>query len=338
FPSPDWPGPTRRVAREAAAWRTLVEAGLGSQTANSFVILASDGSAQSIWPHDQIAAFYQNDRRAAFSIQTKVTDRDGRPRFSRQLAEREDGDDAPDRSAPTFASLQLTLKAGRVDYVAGTEMIEILAASTVAEASRLMHLWVDLIDGILSADLEGAPFDALPHNVVITEDGELVLVDSKWEAAGLTRADLMGRCALWTALHLSERATLPRWGDANGEGLALRIGELVGLPGDQPWIAEAIAWEARLQDAVTVRGGALPPGPARVQAIESALWDRLKNSPAAPSPHVLESLPAILASLSAAETKVALLEGSLSWRITKPLRGANAVRRSLIGRKVPPQS
>ncbi|MGC1183557.1 MAG: class I SAM-dependent methyltransferase, partial [Candidatus Dormiibacterota bacterium] len=42
FPSPDWPGPTRRVAREAAAWRTLVEAGLGSQTANSFVILASD--------------------------------------------------------------------------------------------------------------------------------------------------------------------------------------------------------------------------------------------------------------------------------------------------------
>jgi hypothetical protein len=337
FPSPDWPGPTHRVAREAAAWRTLVEAGLGSQTANSFVLLASDSSAQSIWPDDQIAAFYQNDRRAAFSVQTKVTDRDGHLHFSRQPAEREDGHGPQDRSSPTSTTLRLTLDAGKGDYVAGKEMIEVLAASTVAEAGRMMQLWVDLIDGILAAAHDGTPFDALPHNVVVTPAGELVLVDSKWEAAGLARADLMGRCALWTALHLSERANLSRWGDANGEGLALRIGEMVGLPGDVSWIAAAIAWEARLQDAVTIRGGSLPPGPARVQEIESMLWRRLKTSPEASVSAGSESFSQILSSLSAAGAKVALLEGSLSWRITKPLRAANAVRRSLIRRRVPHQ-
>ena len=41
FPSPDWGGEVERVANEGAVWRTMIEAGLGPETANSFVILAS---------------------------------------------------------------------------------------------------------------------------------------------------------------------------------------------------------------------------------------------------------------------------------------------------------
>ncbi len=335
FPSPDWPEPAPRVAREAAAWRTLVEAGLGPQTHNSFVILASDGSGEALWPDDMIAAVFQNDRRAAFSTQTMVSDGGGQLHFNRQEAEDEQGPNVKDQPAASRAAPRLTLRDGKVEFVTGTDMIEVLAASTVAEFERLMRLWLDLIDRILESPHEGTPFDALPHNVVITPAGELVLVDCKWANADATRSDLLARCALVTSLQLAERADFSRWGDANGEALARRIGELVGLPGETAWLTAAVAWEARLQDAVTVRVGSLPPGPARVQEFESLLWRRLQDLRSNLSPQRSESLSQILALLAESEVRLARLRGSLSWRITKPLRTANAVRRSLVARTAP---
>jgi len=41
FPSPDWGDNGTRVASEARAWRTLVDAGLGTQTTNSLLVLGS---------------------------------------------------------------------------------------------------------------------------------------------------------------------------------------------------------------------------------------------------------------------------------------------------------
>ncbi len=71
FPSRDSPGPRGRLAAEGPLWRGIVDAGLGGECANSFIVIGSHDPVD-VWPQDRLAVYWASDRAAAFMTHSTV--------------------------------------------------------------------------------------------------------------------------------------------------------------------------------------------------------------------------------------------------------------------------
>jgi hypothetical protein len=249
FPSPDWSGGPPRTADEAAVWRTLVEAGLGGETPNSFVVLAGSRDPGGRWPAHLLAAYYAVGRKAAFASETKVVGEGGGVTFERRPV-REPGPSAPPATEPPPDGTVELVTPGAT-FVAGEDLVTRLARCDDVEFARWIGQWAALVAEEVG-DHQPAPVDLLPHNLVVTSDGQLRQVDSKFVEWGVDVGDVLARGALITGQRLSLTALPDRWGAFTIGGLVRHIGVLAGLSADGSWLPGAVAREAAFQAAVAL--------------------------------------------------------------------------------------
>ena len=290
FPSPDWGGAVDRVANEGAVWRTMIEAGLGAQTANSFVILASRQPLSPLWPPDLLAAYYSTARRAAYASETRVVNQDDSIVFDRRaLGADGAGSNTPidygsttGREPPSDTPVQLQL--GRTPWTGGTDFLVLLSHANDKELIDWLGRWTDLLSDEYEQG-QPVPIDLLPHNLVALPDRTLRVIDSKFVQRGIAREAVVARGALVTGQRLSRMTKPSRWGAFTVEAVVRYVGTLIGLPADGSWIADAVAGEATFQAEVSLQ--APEPG-TREEAVamqEAVLWDELRRPLARSSQH-----------------------------------------------------
>ena len=266
FPSPDWGGDVERVANEGAVWRTMIEAGLGPETANSFVILASRQPG-TLWPEDQLAAYYSTARRAGYASETRVLSQDSTIVFARRAL-------SGDVDVQGAADPRVQLRLERTPWTEGTDFLVLLSRANDKELIDWLGRWTDLLTQEFEPG-QPTPIDLLPHNLVALPDGRLQAIDSKFVQNGIPREAVVARGALVTGLRLSRLTKPSRWGAFTVEEVVRYIGTLIGLPADGSWIADAVAGEAAFQAEVSLH----TPEPAtRAEAValqEAVLWEEL---------------------------------------------------------------
>ncbi|MGH9098446.1 MAG: SAM-dependent methyltransferase [Acidimicrobiales bacterium] len=267
FPSPDWGGDVERVANEGAVWRTMIEAGLGPETANSFVILASRRPSEALWPGDQLAAYYSTARRAGYASETRVLSQDGTIVFDRRALSAVAG-------LHGLPDTRVQLRLERTPWTEGTDFLVLLSQSDDKELVDWLGRWTDLLAQEFEPG-QPTPIDLLPHNLVALPDGRLRAIDSKFVQNGIPREAVVARGALVTGLRLSRLTKPSRWGAFTVEEVVRYIGTLIGLPADGSWIADAVAGEAGFQAEVSLH---TPEPPTRAEAMalqEAVLWEEL---------------------------------------------------------------
>lgn len=239
FPSPDWASPRARGADEALLWRSFVDAGLATDTGNSFVVLArADGEGPDLWPAGSAGAFFSTGRRSRYLQRTTLRLDDDGLRFDRApLTDAEQGPIAVTGSVVPFR--------GGVDLLDAVATEEPLAA-----LAPLLDQWTAMLDARLEAG-GPAPVDLLPHNLVVGPDGELLVVDEEWTSSEATREDVVTRGVIWLAIALANRVVPERLPGCETVGdVARRIGPMVGLDDEGHWLSPAIDREAAFQAAV----------------------------------------------------------------------------------------
>jgi len=239
FPSPDWMGSDGRLANEALAWGTLVEAGLGRQVPNSFLVLATPQPEDPVpWADGQLAAYYSPASwRSEFAIETRVCRDHGAVTFTRHRLL-----DGPDERWST----------GPTPMAEGRDLVEALAGAPDDEAvSVLLDRWLEALDREIERGRLPA-IDLLPHNAVIGADGSIVFVDAKWDRPGVSRNQVVARAAILTAPQLALLSRPERWPAATVGELARHLGTLAGLPASAEWLAPALDLEADFQAGLVV--------------------------------------------------------------------------------------
>ncbi len=345
FPSEDRVGSFSKAIDEELLWRALVSDGVGGRFGNSFIVTASKHSpTHEFWPPDQLAAFYQPDRRAAFATETLVRRVDGDVVFGRRRLRAEGETGVRPIEPPALEESVL---------VRGTDQLELLEQADDAELLRQLKRWIAIVDQ--EANTSGNyPPDLLPHNLVEDEHGELQAIDQEWLGSDYTRADLLARGALITGWKLASRTPPSRWSVATFGELVLHLGALIGLSPGGTWLDAAIAREAEFQARVLVETGWDSTDADQLAAVRFSLEESLSmpltELPLGTRDHerlaeherwlqqaleantqslaavdgVLEernnTVDALTAERDALVTELDQIRSSSSWRMTEPVR------------------
>lgn len=198
---PSFPSPPYRVRSttfpEEQLWRAAIHDGTAAGHANSFVVLAG----REVPALEPAATYWSLGRRSAQSAANRVV---------------RHGHDVVVERAPAFPSMfpadgPLRLRPHTEPFVRGTSMVEALAeATTLEDAARLLTAWRDLV----TAACEGAqsvPWDLIPRNVVVTDDGQVRTIDQEWELDGGDAVTVLSRGCFWLAHDLLIARTPPGW-------------------------------------------------------------------------------------------------------------------------------
>lgn len=237
FPSPDWNGGLPRIANEARVWRNLVQAGIGSETSNSLLVLGHRGEGPSPrWPTGTLMTYFSSTgRRPEFGMESRMRHSPGGFEFVRRpLVEGA----SPDG---------LRLRAEPERYVEGRDLLDVIIdAHSQEELQAVLLQWRDALDRAIG-DATAPCADLLPHNAVLTDDGSVVFIDAKWELPGYDRQAIVERAAVVLSQHLANFTSDQRWQGGTLGDVAREVGVLLGLPSDGRWLAPALRREARLQ-------------------------------------------------------------------------------------------
>ena len=245
FPSPDWSVSVPRVANEARVWANLIEAGLGTDTANSFVMLAHQGDGPSpLWSADTLAVYYPSaGRKMAFAPETSIVRQGGETVFRRRPV-----------AGPPPHDQEVGLSLLDSDFLSGDDMVELMArTASDEELVPLFASWMDALDQSLEDD-RLATADLLPHNAVVTPTGKVAFVDAKWILPNFGRDEIVARAAHQTAWRLAGATSPSRWTVLTFESLVLHIGTFLGLSLSGEWLVPALDREAAFQAQISVVG------------------------------------------------------------------------------------
>jgi SAM-dependent methyltransferase len=237
FPSPDRVVSRLKLADEQRTWGTLVQAGIAEHFANSFLVLAGKGSGPSLWPDTRQAVLFNSERQPEFTVRAEVRGRAGELHIARfPLYPDGPRSDHPDiRHAP----------AATEPVVPGRELLLVLLDEP-EHRPELLRRWAALVP-----DREWAPVDLVPHNVVLTEDDELVAIDQEWSIRGFDRDLLLLRGLLLSAVQMVSRARPDRLppGGTIAEFVA-EMGAEIGLQVDGALFDRLVEHESAFQAAV----------------------------------------------------------------------------------------
>ena len=328
FPSPTWTGIRPRALDEGRLWATLVSSGACAEFPNSFLTLATKPGAEPahLWPEHRIARYFSGIRAPWLATVTTVTADDHDVWFARARLIEGSGPE------PRRASVDPQSH----PYIPGRLMLDAIGAWDTSDAGRkeLLQQWVAYIDARLADSDAAALWDALPHNIVINGADELHCIDEEWTFVGTTRDGLLARGALLTGLALASSTRTAQWtGMATVGDLVDDIGAKLGLP--PGWLELAVEQESAFQAEVIGPRAIDPDGvlarhdvAARLRA-ELAL--PLSIMPMAPGRErnedaaTVAELNRIRAELTDVDTRtnttIAAMQRSISWRVTRPLRG-----------------
>jgi SAM-dependent methyltransferase len=322
FPSPDWTRPRPRLADEQRVWRTLVEAGLGAEFVNSFVVIAgkpADGGAASeiasaLWPAQRSAVFYSDNRLAPLTARTVVEQQDGQLVFRRARL-------APDR--PMDGPVQV--RSSTTPFRPGTDLPHVIAAVGIDGAGPYLRQWLELLDAALARGDDSA-LDIVPHNLVVAADGALHPIDEELVVPGRTREQIVRRGIYLLAKEATSASPMSRWAPHSTVGeVMVALGELVGLPADGSWLDVHVADESELQTHVRRGRPADASGEQWLETIKKGMRSAIAK-PLADLP-LGERLPARHARLAKEHkqrgTELAARDAELA-RVRKELAAARA--------------
>ncbi len=242
FPSADRAGPRPRLVDERSLWKSVVEDGRGGHFSNSFVIVASKGTTNDLWPTDLAAAFYNCERRALFATETRVRRIASGLRFERS------GLTGQERRIECGS---LVLELSDSDFAPGVDLVEVLAASDDETLREWLQRWRHLIGKSNSGGSpETVSIDLVPHNLILRDNGELAIIDQEWWHREYTERQVLERGIILLAGRIAHRCPPDRWGVGRVGELAKTLGVAVGLDPDGSWLASAIEREAALQAQV----------------------------------------------------------------------------------------
>ncbi|WP_273654149.1 methyltransferase [Cellulomonas fimi] len=259
FPSPDWVLPRPVLLDEALVWGQLVEAGVGAEFSNSFLLLAGTGDdAPELWGGDKLAEYFSISRGRPYQVAKRVAvEADEVTITSRRLGSGSHGD--------------LTVREYTEPWLAGASLVD-LALQEPGRLDDLVRDWVRLLGERVDASADGTPFDVLPHNVHYT-DGQATVIDDEWRSASLTRRDVVLRGALLLARDLLDRAPASTWGATTAYDLAERVATVAGEKVGRGDLEAAVVRESELQAEV---GGAAR-GSDRFDRIRSVVEEDLRR-------------------------------------------------------------
>ena len=160
FPSRDMYTQRPPLADEGRVWRTLVQAGLGAETGNSFLVLAGKGTPQTLWPDDLAAVYYSQGRREAYSFEKKVLRDDAGLRIVRARI----GDADP---SMVFQFTEATER-----LIPGSTVQDVAVGATAAETVSLLQAWRTELTARFGG-LSALPVDLVPGNFIVRADGGL---------------------------------------------------------------------------------------------------------------------------------------------------------------------
>jgi SAM-dependent methyltransferase len=222
FPSPPHGShPRAAIMDERRIWRSFVTNGLGMEFANSFLVVAGRDDMQTLWPEDQLAAFYSSaGRRRRFSTETKV----------KKVAHGVVLERRPLGSTTGRASA-LVQRCATEPYLTGDSLIELLAEADDNELCVWLKKYREFLGQQIAASTGAMPFDIWPGNVIVV-GGALVVVDTELAIEGVSEADVLWRSLLLTAFELSSRTFAARWGVATVGELVSQLARAAGIEGE----------------------------------------------------------------------------------------------------------
>jgi glycosyltransferase involved in cell wall biosynthesis/SAM-dependent methyltransferase len=248
-----WPNDGARSPQyrfdERRAHRVLIDAGLGPEVANSFLVLAgsADADVRRLLPGRTWAWHFASDRsrcwRALKRFRVRADGRDKAVVFkplhsgsSRGWLSQAQGSVRPFASGASLEQLALDAIAERGDlqhvlrlWVGATATREF--ADAEASAARPRHPFSPAADG---AALPSDYLDLALSNFILTPDSEVVYIDREWIADGPVDATLVRARALWWfAVDIVHRGVTHPWGaDATVDDVAESLGLLAGVRAD----------------------------------------------------------------------------------------------------------
>lgn len=266
FPSPDWVVPRPVLLDEGKLWQELVDAGVGAEFSNSFLVIAGtagDETAPALWAPDQLARYFSMRRRRPFQVvKTVCGDVDEVVITSRRLGS---------GSADGITVLPYSER-----WEEGPSLVDrLLAAPGTLEAE--VGVWAELLRGRTAVSTEGTPFDVLPHNIHYVGDVPRI-IDDEWRSESVSPREAVVRGALLLSRDLLAVTPLEVWAVDSPFALVQRIAGLAGEELSVEEIGQAIEVEAELQS--TVGGAAIgtPHHDVIRRAVRSELHRQLEHA------------------------------------------------------------
>lgn len=307
-PSRDYGGSRGRAFDEALARRTAWNNGLLADTANSFLVMARAGGPPTRRAHGLVNAF--NLSRHPRYCTTARFDllEGGAARVSRSYVF-----PAQERGS---ADARFAHRLVEEDYVRGPLLVESLRAlARVGWSMDALAQWAQPWASFLKRNvLPSAPrslpphfIDCTPFNCVVSESGKLVYIDAEWSAAGPVPLSWVFIRGLAISLEDCLRAGDP---DTDRRAIVVGLGKRCGIELAEADFDLADKWETEFQAFCRLT----PPA--------SPLLGAMLDAPPAGDVPVFDAL-------LEARRQTERVMNSRSMRITKPLRAATGLLRSL---------
>jgi 2-polyprenyl-3-methyl-5-hydroxy-6-metoxy-1,4-benzoquinol methylase len=319
------------------AWPVIFANDLGLETANSFLIIASP-TQQVLVPAGDLAYHYSTTRLAKFCketiFQSKITSRDGEVLVSyRRLGEvntKNSGDKTPE-------NLMLEFVCSDSDkYVLGKplskEFINIVTKDgwTFEQVGQFISRYVSSLNAIAKADgfsidlvstgavLPGQYIDCIPQNIMVDAQGKHTFIDKEWQLTSPVEVNHLVFRSMVFLCDAITRFDRP----ATGENLTVyrlieRSFKAAGLEAGFSDFERYEAIEAKIQHAVSG---------INASAFFGVLKTRLLST---------QTLPQLMTErdiqIKQLSNRIAELQNSTSWRITRPIRYASDFVRKICG-------
>lgn len=260
FPSRDYLTQRVPLVSERALWSAFVEAGVGPQVPNSFVVVAGRDAPSELWPSSRLATSFSGGRRPEYTLRT-VLERDGQQlvfRRSRVAGGTDGGDD--------LRTGDLRHVVGqKAPHVQGLTLVESLAADR-SRAGELLEQWLGLLP-----EGDEAPIDLVPHNVLVQSDGTLTVIDQEWFVRGYDRQSHIVRGLFWTAVELARTTVVD--GDPTIRQLLLELAGAAGTQVTEDDVQRFVALEGTFQGTVNTTDRSAARREERAGAEVAALLD-----------------------------------------------------------------
>jgi SAM-dependent methyltransferase len=190
-----------RLASEARVWKELVRDGIAAHFTNSFLVIGSTEAPSALWPSDRLAKYFSINRRREYVAETTISQLDHGLRLDR-------------RYSPEPGPL-ITAGVTSWEYVPGQSFLEAYVNGDEKVRRDLLRRWLDLVES--STDGDTLALDAIPTNVIVTEDGTLKLIDSEFHDIGSIER-VIRRGLFWMAVHVARNTPPEMWSPARTIG------------------------------------------------------------------------------------------------------------------------
>jgi SAM-dependent methyltransferase len=318
-----------RLTDDRRAHRVFLEAGLGPDVANSFLVLAgaTDVALASVAEPDVKAWHFGSDRQRRFLGVKKVKKGDALRLVATPL---------PDPARPEQGWLRQA-RAAEERFVVGRtiEQNALEACALGAEPlGQVFRRWRSHLrsferaatEAVAAADhpfrgpearrvLPAEYLDVSLSNFVVDGEGRVHYIDTEWQAPGPVDADLVVARALWSfAVDLVCRGVFHPWAGSTVDEMAERLGILCESPADAALLARWRTAEADLQAKIHGR----PAAELKTELEVVGQRSRLTTSVSRHLPFT--TLRRQVRELPLREAELRAFRESTSWKITAPLR------------------